>query len=256
MNRMIRKIPKDVKDKILSSLDRKLREEINPNKDPNEIAEDFNRIFKIEFEEKRRTSVEGGRHNMPVVFIGQYKINPASIGAKKEPEVVLYKSIGFGCSPIPIDPTKSIIARAVINGTHQHIPDVSRDPSHWECSGEASHEEVYPIFSWGYTSGNLKGYQAVVGVHDIDFADRNALTLRESRLLGNIIYPIGELIFPGQPEFQLDHKSLIYRRPVMQRESARNLSEGNSIPGRYADSVNSRNMEKWKNPSKSQRLER
>ena len=207
---MARKIPLEIKSDILLSVEDRLFTEINKKDSPEKIAERFNNILSEEFSKERK--LKDDRYNLPLIFVGQYKIN-----SDNPTETLLYSSVGHGCSPIPLDSKVSIIARCVETGDPQHIPDVSKDSSHWECDAKAMAEEVYPILSEKpYSKDPYRGYYAVVGVFDIDFSQKNALDERESRELERICKPYGNLIFPDEPK-SVPNKKIFTIRPVSRR---------------------------------------
>ena len=209
---MMTAVPKDVKIKAFRSLEEELGS-LDREKCPGRIAEEFNSIFKTEFE-RRRKSQEGGYHNIPVLFDGEYRVNLRDPSYSK-----LFYSIGYGCPLIPIDPTQSIIARALVTGEDQHVPDTSKDPAHWVCSEEKVNEEVYVIFSQPLSKGPLTGYRIAVGVLDFDFINTYTLTKSEHKELGEIVRPYGELIFPGEPKFEYKAQGEIY---VLSPQEAKN----------------------------------
>lgn len=201
---LVSSYPRDVKAEVLCSLEQELGA-INRKKSPGRVAEEFNKIFKKEFE-RRRKSQYGGYHSIPVQFDGEYIVNPRDTSYSK-----LYANDGgYGCPFIPIDPEHSIIARALVTGRDQHVPDTSKDPSHWACEEGTFNEEVYPIFSKPLSKGPLTGYRIAVGVFDFDFKKPYTLTKREAEELGRIVRPYGELIFPGEPRFEYKAQGEIY----------------------------------------------
>jgi putative methionine-R-sulfoxide reductase with GAF domain len=217
-----RKVPRKIKSRTLGDLEKSLREGIIPSWDPEKVSCELAKRIVREFGRNRRGQ-GGERYSIDVVFAGTYKVNP-----KNAREIILYGqphgSDTRACSPIQINPDKSIIARAVITNVDQHIEDVTKDPSHKECSPKARHEEVYNMLSGvPFSSGTFAGYLVSMGVIDIDFANVGTLSETESIRLGKILKPYGRLIFSGEPEFELTMRHLVYRRPSEQL--VRNESE-------------------------------
>jgi len=239
-------IPRSVGIKVLKSLEEELGESIDLKRDePEKVGRILYRKIKQGFERRRR-GPGGRRYSAGVVFAGTYFVGHATeeearlevIAAAKISKEPRYKTDdlilrlwdgvnkGYGCTPIPHDPNRSIIARAIINGQHQHVTDVRRDPSHYECDPNARHEEVYPIVSrTPISSGSNKGRLAVVAVHDFDFADEWTIDAKTAREFGELLKPYGEAMYPGPPRVRINQTTLVYTFPTIQNDTIREMRQ-------------------------------
>lgn len=172
--------------KRFESLEKRLDAYMRGRSYPSEIATTFNFVLRDEFE----------KMGLKPVFVGEYFVDPA------EPEQTrVYCHQGTeACSPIPIK--RGVMGRAVRTGEDQYVPDVTKDTNHVSCDPDMEGSELV-LISWSdpYKEGQYKGCSIPLGVLDIDFNVKEALSEKEIEGLRGTWDKYGKAIFPGEPAF-------------------------------------------------------
>ncbi len=166
---------------------------------PNEIATTFNFVLRDELE----------KAGLKPVFVGQYFVDPAEC---EQTRVYCHQGTE-ACSPIPIK--RGVIGRAVRTGEDQYVSDVTKDSNHVSCDPDMEGSELVLVsLSDPYKEGQCKEYSIPLGVLDLDFNVKEALSEKEIRGLRRIWDEYGKLIFPGEPGFAPKGELFIKRTGV------------------------------------------
>lgn len=169
-------------DAIKSRLDAYMKGRVYPG----EIATTFNFVLRDEFE----------KAGLKPVFVGQYFTDPAEC---EQTRVYCHQGTE-ACSPIPIK--RGVIGHAARTGEDQYVPDVTNDSNHVSCDPDMEGSELVLVsLSDPYKEGQYKGCSIPLGVLDLDFNVKEALSEKEIQELRKIWDKYGKLIFPGEPTF-------------------------------------------------------
>lgn len=172
---------------LFESLEKRLSAYMEGRVYPPEIATTFNCILYDGF----------SKGSLRPVFIGEYFVDPANPGQTR----VFCHQGTEACSPLPIK--TGVIGRAIRTGTDQYVPDVTKDSDHIGCDPEMKGSELV-LISWSqpYGTGKFRGRSVPLGVLDLDFNVKDALSGEDAKALRKIWDVYGKLIFPGEPEFE------------------------------------------------------
>ncbi|MFH1425744.1 MAG: hypothetical protein ABIG28_03410 [archaeon] len=152
-----------------------------------EIATTFNFVLHSEFE----------KAGLKPVFVGQYFVD-----YKNPTQTRVFCHQGTeACSPLPI--SGGVVGRAIRTGENQYVADVTQDESHVNCDPNMQGTE-FVIITWGepYSLGEFAGKRVPIGVLDLDFNVKSALSKEDCVELEKIWVEYGKKIFPGEAKFQ------------------------------------------------------
>ena len=183
-------MPQRLKKEMFDLIEKRLMSDLEGCIYPEEIATKFNYVLYDEFK-----AIREGRSLHPV-FVGQYKVDPNN----PEQTRVFSHHGTEACSPIPID--KGIIGRAVRTRKDQYVPDVTKDPDHVGCDPNMEGSELVLLsLSKPLPYGSSEIPSKPLGVLDLDFNIKNALTEEDKQRLRSIWDTYGKRIFP-EPQFE------------------------------------------------------
>lgn len=184
----------------IEAVEKRLDGYMEGRKYSSEIATTFNFVLRDEFE----------RAGLKPVFVGQYFVDPEN---PEQTRVYCHQGTE-ACSPIPIK--RGVIGRAVRSGRDQYVPDVTADTNHVSCDPDMEGSELVLVsLSDPYKEGQYKGYSIPLGVLDLDFNVKEALSEKEMQGLRKIWDKYGKLIFPGEPAFEPKGELFIKRNEEM-----------------------------------------
>ena len=190
-------MPQRLKKEIFDSIEKRLVSDLEGCIYQEEIATKFNYVLYDEFKKIRE-----GRSLHPV-FVGEYKIDP-----NNPQQTRVFSHHGTeACSPLSIE--KGVIGRAIRTKKDQYVPDVTKDQEHIGCDPTMEGSELV-LLSWSepLIYGNSKIPSIPLGVLDLDFNMKNALTEDDKQRLRSIWDTYGKLIFPGELRFENPEKNL------------------------------------------------